>query len=197
MVGMKYDPDTHHRHTVRLQGYDYSQTGAYFVTLCTQGRKCLFGDIVDGQMRLNNAGKIVAGEWMKTAEMRNDIELDEWAIMPNHFHAILVIVRRGDLLVALDLPVTVAQSTARNILRTGRPAGRPYGPPPRSIGAVMAGFKSAVAKRINEWRQTPGVPLWQRNYWEHVIRSEPELNGTREYIRNNPAQWELDTLYNM
>ena len=160
------------RRSIRLQGYDYSQAGAYFVTLCTQNRECLFGEIVNGEMRLNEAGRVVADEWINTAEIRDEIELDEWVVMPNHFHGILVItVGRGDRRVA------------------------PTGPQPRSIGAVMAGFKSAATKRINELRQTPGMKLWQRNYWEHIVRNEPELNRIREYIHNNPAQWVLDKLY--
>ena len=160
------------RRSIRLQGYDYSQAGAYFVTLCTQNRECLFGEIVNGEMRLNEAGRVVADEWINTAEIRDEIELDEWVVMPNHFHGILVItVGRGDRRVA------------------------PTGPQPRSIGAVMAGFKSAATKRINELRQTPGMKLWQRNYWEHIVRNEPELNRIREYIHNNPAQWVLDKLH--
>lgn len=160
------------RRSIRLQGYDYSQAGAYFITLCTQDRECLFGEIVHGKMRLNDAGRIVADEWVKTAEIRDEIELDEWVLMPNHFHGILVIADgRGDRRVA------------------------PTGPQPRSVGAVMAGFKSVVTKRINGLRQTPGAKLWQRNYWEHIVRNEPELKRIREYIHNNPAQWELDKLH--
>lgn len=166
------------RRSIRLQGYDYSQAGAYFVTICTHNRECLFGDIVHGEMRLNDAGRVVADEWLKTAEIRTEIELDAWVVMPNHFHGILVIADcRGD----------------RRVARTIRPVA-PTGPQPRSVGAVMAGFKSAVTKRINQLRQSPGAKLWQRNYWEHIVRNEPELNRIREYIRNNPARWELDKL---
>ncbi|MGR9087931.1 MAG: transposase [Gammaproteobacteria bacterium] len=123
-------------------------------------------------MRLNDAGRIVADEWLKTAEIRDEIELDAWVVMPNHFHGVLVITDgRGDRRVA------------------------PTGPQPRSIGAVMAGFKSAVTKRINELHHTPAAKLWQRTDWEHIVRNEPELNRIREYIHNNPAQWELDKLH--
>ena len=187
MSGRDYDPSNgqatgrspqRNRRSIRLQGYDYSKAGAYFVTICTQNRECLFGEIVNGEMRLNEAGRVVADEWLKTAEIRDEIELDEWVVMPNHVHGILVIAdRRGDPPVA----------------PTNRPVA-PTGPQPRSIGAVMAGFKSAATKRINELRQTPGIKLWQRNYWEHIVRNEPELNRIQEYIHNNPAQWELDSL---
>ncbi len=169
---MKYNPQMHRRRSIRLKGYDYSQAGAYFITICTPNRECLFGDIVDGKMRINDAVDIIADEWLETAEIRNEIELDEWVMMPNHFHGIVVIADgRGDRRIA------------------------PTGPQPRSIGAVMAGFKSAATKRINELHQTPGAKLWQRNDWEHIIRNESELGRIREYIRNNPAQWELDKLH--
>lgn len=88
---MKYDPSVHHRRSIRLRGYNYSQVGAYFVTVCTQNRKCLFGDIGDGEMQLNEVGRVVAAEWIKTAEIHAEIELDEWVVMPNHFNGILVI----------------------------------------------------------------------------------------------------------
>ena len=123
-------------------------------------------------MLLNDAGKIVEDEWLKSGEIRNEILLDEWVVMPNHFHGILIITdtRRGDRPVAPTRP----------------------GPKPKSIGALMSGFKSAVTKRINKMRGTPGAKLWQRNYWERVIRDGNELNRMREYIINNPLTWEKD-----
>nr|VFJ44204.1 MAG: hypothetical protein BECKFW1821A_GA0114235_100619 [Candidatus Kentron sp. FW]VFJ58227.1 MAG: hypothetical protein BECKFW1821B_GA0114236_104011 [Candidatus Kentron sp. FW] len=99
-IEMIYNPDIHHRRSIRLRGYDYSQAGAYFVTICTQNQECLFGKIADGEMRLNDAGKIVAEEWTRSEVIRDEIELDEWVVMPNHFHGILVITGRGDRRVA-------------------------------------------------------------------------------------------------
>jgi len=212
---MNYNPTVHHRRSIRLQRYDYSCAGAYFITCCTHNRLCLFGNIVDKQMCLNDAGRIVVDEWTKTPDIRNEIILDQWVVMPNHFHGIMIITN----------------DTIRNITGSpgyissslqGRPAGKadrgdhmgpvsqkgtsahngegdrrvaPTGPKPRSIGAIMAGYKSAVTKRINEMRHTPGMALWQRNYWEHVIRDESEMDSLRQYIQNNPAQWEFDKLY--
>ncbi|NCC26025.1 MAG: transposase [Deltaproteobacteria bacterium] len=165
------------RRSIRLQGYDYSQAGAYFVTICTQNRECLFGEIENGEMRLNDAGRMVADEWLKTAEIRDEIELDEWVVMPNHFHGIVV--------------VTACRGTARRA-----PTMERFGQPiVGSVPTIIRSFKSAVTKHINELRQTPGMKLWQRNYWEHIVRNEPELNRIREYIHNNPAQWEMDKLY--
>src|SRR3990170_162851 len=168
---MRYDRDKHRRRSVRLRGYDYGRAGAYFVTLCAHDRASLFGEIVDGVMRLNDLGRVVDSEWLKTPRMRPQVELDEHVVMPNHFHAILVVVDMG-----------------RGVLQ--------YAPTLRSpsltVGAIVRGFKSAVTKRINQIRQTPGVAVWQRNYHEYVIRSEGELVRIRQYIADNPAQWELD-----
>ena len=165
------------RRSLRLKGYDYSQAGAYFVTICTQNRACLFGHIADGQMVLNEYGKIVRDEWLKSSEIRNEIELDEFVVMPNHFHGIAWIVG-------------VHEKCHNAVL--GAHGRAPLRREPRSLGSLTAGFKSAVTKRINEIRRTPGVKLWQRNYYEHVIRDENELNSVREYIINNPAQWDTD-----
>lgn len=170
------NPDPHHRRSIRLQGYNYSLPGAYFVTMCVQNRVCLFGEIENGKMVLNEAGRIVYDEWVKSAELRNEIKLDEFVVMPNHLHGIIMITEpacKGDRRVA---PTT-------------------NGPKPNSIGAMIAGFKSAAAKRINCLRRTPGVPVWQRNYYEHIIRNEDELNRVREYIINNPLNWHLDENY--
>ena len=170
------------RRSIRLKGYDYSRSGGYFITVCVRNRECLFGEIRDGEMRLNEWGRIVADEWMKTARIRNEIELDEWVIMPNHFHGIIIV------------RATVG-ATGRSPVHGAGGAGGAAGPKSKSIGAVMAGFKSAVTKRINMIRKTPGARIWQRNYWEHIIRGELELSRIREYIRNNPGKWESDRHY--
>jgi putative transposase len=172
-------PDRHHRRSIRLQGYDYSQAGAYFITICTNNRECLFGEIIDNKMSFKNFGIIVSDEWVKSAAIRSEIELDEFVVMPNHFHGI-VFLRRGD------------RPIARNGDQPVAPTGQQRGPQSRSLGALMAGYKSAVTKRINEIRMMPGVPVWQRDYYEHVIRNDVELNGIREYIINNPLNWALD-----
>ena len=162
------------RRSIRLRGYDYSQAGAYFLTVCVQNRECLFGEIADGQMALNDAGKVVADEWMKIAKIRNEIELDKWIVMPNHFHGVLVINDSVGAIHESPLQMTVTQRRNMEL--------------PKLIGR----FKMLSSKRINEIRNTSDVKLWQRNYYEHVIRNDDELNRIREYIANNPAQWEMD-----
>ncbi|PIP11995.1 MAG: transposase [bacterium (Candidatus Stahlbacteria) CG08_land_8_20_14_0_20_40_26] len=161
----------HHRHSIRLNHYDYFQPGAYFITICTHNRKCMLGNIVNGEMRANKFGRIIETEWLKTPQIRKNVELDEYVVMPNHFHAILFIIRRG-----------VLQYAPTNKFRS----------PSQTIGSIVRGFKSAVTKRTNKLRNTPGIPVWQRNYYERVVRNENELNRIREYIQNNPLKWELD-----
>ncbi|RWX43633.1 REP element-mobilizing transposase RayT [Candidatus Electrothrix aarhusensis] len=196
---MAYNPEIHHRRSIRLQGYDYSRAGAYCITLCTHERECLFGEITDGEMHLNNIGRIVADEWLKTPVIRAEIELDEWVVMPNHFHGIMVITdasatNRDD--VKKRNTGNYRRADNRPVGRfTGRPPVAPTGPKPKSVGAVMAGFKSSVTGRVNTYRQSPGSEVWQRNYWDHIIRNETELDTLRQYIITNPARWEQDSLY--
>jgi REP element-mobilizing transposase RayT len=183
---MTYNPDIHHRHSIRLKDYDYSQAGAYFVTICAWQRECLFGEIVDGVMILNDVGRIVETVWCHLPEQFKNATLDEYVIMPNHFHGIIFL---SDSVGATPSARPDTQMSEKD----GRPVGiAPTGPLPGSIGAVMAQFKSNVTKRINKFRNNPGCPVWQRNYYERVIRNEDELSRAREYIVNNPMKWELD-----
>jgi REP element-mobilizing transposase RayT len=146
---MSYNPNLHHRRSIRLKGYDYSQPGAYFVTICTHNRKCLFGAIDDGQVRLNPEGLIVSDSWAWLAAQYTYVDLDAWVIMPNHSHGIVVITDKGGSRTA---------PTAKQ----------------KPIGRLVGALKTVSTRRINEFRQTPGVIIWQRNYWEHIVRNEPE-----------------------
>ena len=174
-------PANRHRKSIRLKGYDYSQPGAYFVTICTQDRECLFGEIEEGQVRLNRYGSIVEQEWLRTPSVRPQVELDTYVIMPNHVHGIIIIHQSK----RIGLPIVGAT-------RRVAPTQRPTGPSSGSLGAIMAQFKSLVTKRSNELRNTPGTSVWQRNYHEHVIRNEDDFSRVREYIINNPTLWEGD-----
>ncbi|MFQ3583079.1 MAG: transposase [Chloracidobacterium sp.] len=169
------------RRSIRLQGYDYTQPGAYFVTIVARDRVCLFGEVVGGEMQLNEYGQIVCEEWFKTTALRPYVRLDEneFVVMPNHVHGIIRIV--DDV-----------GATRRVAPTTDTMDATPPGPEPGSIGAIIGQFKSVTAKRINTRRGTPGLPVWQRNYYEHIIRNEESLNRIREYIGSNPMQWELD-----
>lgn len=183
---MSYNPDIHHRRSIRLKGYDYSSDGAYFVTICAWQRECLFGDIVNGEMQLNDYGLAVDAVWCDLPERFNHVSLDEYVIMPNHFHGIILLT---DTVGAIP--------TGRPIVDYADKGGRavgvaPTGPVSGSIAAIMAQFKSNVTKRLNSFRNNPGCPVWQRNYYERVIRNDNELARAREYIHNNPMRWEID-----
>jgi putative transposase len=163
-----------HRRSIRLKEYDYSQPGEYFVTICTYNHECTLGEIINGEMRLNEIGKIVEEEWLRTAIIRPDIQLDLYVIMPNHIHGIIVLNEcRGTL------------QRAPTVERFGKPTSN-------SIPTIVRLFKSATTKRINEIRGTPRMPFWQRNYYDHVIRNDKELNNIRDYILNNVLQWAVE-----
>jgi len=170
-----------HRRSIRLKGYDYTQAGAYFVTICTKDRACLFGDVADGVMRLNQMGHIVRQCWLAIPDHFPHVLLDEFVVMPNHVHGILVIMPTHDV-----------GATHASPLQNDDTPTRPRGPQPRSVASIVGSFKSAAAKRINEHRGTPGAPIWQRNYYEHIIRDDESLNRIRQYIAENPLHWYLD-----
>jgi REP element-mobilizing transposase RayT len=180
---MPYDPETHHRRSIRLKGYDYTHAGAYFITIVTQGRECLFGEIVDGEMRVNEYGQIVRDEWMKTRILRPQVILDEFVVMPNHIHGIICV----------EDDTVGAQHRCAPTMSTIPPRGvTPNNVVPGSLGAIIRAFKSAVTKQINDRRGTPGATVWQRNYYEHIIRNDHSLQRIREYILTNPLRWHLD-----
>ena len=159
-----YDPKKHHRRSIRLKGYNYSSEGFYFITICTEGRRCLFGTIINGKMVLNDYGKIVDNEWQNTIKIRNgDVVLHEYVIMPNHIHAIIQI-HRG------------VSHTPNEISHT------PFQSSSKTLGAIIRGFKGAVSKQI-------GKSIWQRNYYESIINDEQAFENISKYIRNNPAKW--------
>jgi len=167
---MKFNPERHHRRSIRLKEYDYAQPGWYFITICTQDHAILFGDILKGSMVLNNAGKIIKKFWLRIPELREYIELDEFIIMPNHFHGIMIIIENLNHVRATD---SVAPTLK-----------------PNSIGSILGQFKSATTKEIKKYHFSHFK--WQRNYYEHIIRNENDLNHIRKYIRENPLKWNND-----
>jgi REP element-mobilizing transposase RayT len=181
----RYDPQKHHRRSIRLKGWDYRRPGWYFVTMVVQNRECLFGRVENKKMVLNDFGKICNECWLAIPDHFKNVQLDEYQIMPNHVHGIIVITKLG------DNPGVVG---ARHVspLQQQSQQYPPRGPKPGSIGAIIGSFRSAVSNRINKIRRTPGAKLWQRNYYEHIIRDENELNRIRWYIKNNPLKWPGD-----
>ncbi len=250
---MTYDPEIHHRRSIRLKGYDYAEAGAYFVTICVYGRECLFGEVVEGTVRLNPAGEAVQAVWQGLPEHYPSVVLDAFVVMPNHVHAIVILKRQTGA--TPESPVgagletgaglrpapTSAQNTpgivmmeqgSVGVVSAGmvsvrtvsvgavsvgaglRPAqdynmdrsdqgrsdqGRSETCPYRGHGGEVAplseivrAFKSFSSRHINRLRDNPGVPVWQRNYYERIMRNDDELNRARTYIAENPLKWAED-----
>ncbi len=293
----------HHRRSIRLRNYDYTQCGAYFVTICTEERRCIFGQVVGGEMVVNEWGQIVAEEWEQTAIIRPNVELDAFVVMPNHVHAIIVIADDGrggrgmdgrgmmhhaptdapteyitptgtptphdpqtapggtgvmddrgitpggtgrggrgmdgrgmmhhaptEYIAPTDTPTPYDPQTTpggmgvmddRGITPGGMGRGgrgmmhhaptnppteyiAPTNPPtirefskpiPNSLPTIIGAFKAAITRRINRLPNPPDYAIWQRNYYEHIIRNEISLNHIRAYIANNAAKWAVDSLY--
>jgi REP element-mobilizing transposase RayT len=178
---MKYSPDIHHRRSIRLKGYDYSQAGVYFVTICTQNRECLFGEITNGDVRLNDAGRMVERWWLELSKKFPTIEIGRYIIMPNHLHGILVF--QYHKVVGADLRVCPNSKQGAHI-------GAP-------LPTIVQWFKTMTSNEYIRGAQKHTWPplqgkLWQRNYFERIIRNEDELIRTSEYILNNPAIWAED-----
>ena len=175
------------RQSIRLPEYDYSHTGLYFLTFCTHHHLHLFGEIINGEMKLNEFGGIVKDEWEMSEKIRDEIKLHEYVIMPNHFHAIVEIVpvgANGRSPVHCDMPVYCDTPQMCKMPKMQS----------KSIGSLIAGYKSSVTTKINIISKAPGKKLWQRNYWEHIVRNSNELIRIREYIINNPKTWNNDKL---
>ena len=218
---MPYNPNKHHRRSIRLKGYDYTQAGLYFVTICLQDRKNLFGKIENGEMILNDAGKMVE-KWYRELENKfGDIKCHEMVIMPNHFHCIIenVGIVGGDLRVdPNDSDPNVPGE--RNVMVDPNVMGDPNVPGERNVMGdpnvpgernVMGEHRGSPLHCVIQWFKTMstneyirgvkqfGWPsfnrkLWQRNYWEHIIRDERAYHRISEYIIHNPKNWENDKL---
>jgi putative transposase len=187
---MTYNPKKHHRRSIRLSGYDYTQIGAHFTTICTYQKQCWFGDVVNGEMQHNQLGVIVHTFWQAIPRRSSHIELDAFVVMPNHLHGILIIT---------DARATQPQSFASldnfidlPLQNTNTPTTEKFGKPVAgSIPTVIRSFKSSVTKRINLMRKTRHPPIWQRDYYERIIRQDG-LDNVRQYIINNPFKWADD-----
>lgn len=205
---MSRNPDLHHRRSIRLREYDYAAPGAYFITICTRNREPLFGKIADGIMRLNEMGRIVESIWYQIPAHFPRVELDALVVMPDHVHGIIAITDAvcGSVGAGSSRPcipskppisnaVTPYQTNVEPPPDSGAGKPRPYNAftpihsDSRTLGQVVAYWKYQAAKHINVSRGSPGNPVWQRNYFEHVIRNEQSLNRIRRYIAENPARW--------
>ncbi|MDD5094035.1 MAG: transposase [Dehalococcoidia bacterium] len=186
---MKYDPDKHHRRSIRLKDYDYSQAGAYFVTICIQNRECLLGDVLDGEMHLSQAGEMVIRVWDDLTVRYPAVALDEFVVMPNHVHGIVIV---GALFVGAQQMAGIKPAISADDV-TVRAGTRPA----PTLSEIIGTFKSITTKEYTVGvAQNGWAPfhqrLWQRNYYEHIIRNEDDLNQIREYIQTNPLNWDHD-----
>jgi REP element-mobilizing transposase RayT len=252
----QYNPNKHHRKSIRLKGYDYSQAGLYFITICCQNRGHLFGNVINKQMILNDAGKMIENQWQKLPDRFKNVELHEYVVMPNHFHGVLQIVgatlvvaqnenmvaqnenmvaqnenmvaqnenvvaqnenmvAQNENMVAQNENVVaqnenmVAQNTNNentniHVVDIVNQKGQPQGIAPteteKTVGDIIGAFKSITTVEYingvknNNWKPFNGK-LWQRNYWENIIRNDNSYQKISEYIINNPSKWNDDTFY--
>ena len=179
---MKNHFDKYRRQSRRLSGFDYSSWGCYYITICTENKQPFLGAIIDGQMVLSEAGKIVKKEWERTPDIRpaQDIFLDEYVIMPDHFHAIIIFgyPLLGDKFLGMHM---TQNSKAK------------FKSPSKNLGAVIRGFKGACTSRIRKFCN-PSFE-WQDNYYDHIIRNFESLENIRNYIRGNPGNWNRDLVF--
>jgi|ERR1700722_7711031 len=204
---MPFDPALHHRRSIRLRAYDYAEAGAYFVTVCVQGRKCLFGTVRDSTVALTPSGRIVVDTWNALPGRYPTVDLNAFVVMPNHMHGILVLTEpnaipkeaEGGETPPLQAPGIASAKQAEGGETPPLPAiERPRAATQRkrpTLGQIVAFFKYQSTRAINTLTGTPGVRVWQRNYYEHVIRDETSLDNLRTYVVENPLRWELDTLH--
>jgi putative transposase len=166
---MSYEREMHRRRSIRLKNFDYTQAGAYFITLCIQDRRCIFGHI-EGEMILNDMGTIVTDAWEWLGRQYDHVGLDTYIVMPNHLHGIIILSEPGK---------GGSRTTPTIKQRKTTPDGKTNPPRHKPLGRLIGAFKTISTKHINLLRQTPGVSVWQRNYWEHIIRNERSLDAVR------------------
>ena len=190
--------NTKNRHSIRLKGYDYSQPGAYFITICIQNKQCLLGNIVNRKMIMNDSGIMVRNIWQQLPKRFNHINTEIFIVMPNHVHGIISIHGRGESCIRPESCIH-PESHIHPESCTGDHKDRPYGTLPNTIGRIVQAFKSTTTlEYVHGVNQSAWIPfekkLWQRNYYEHIIRDQKDFNRIYEYIENNPLNWQSDCL---
>ncbi len=180
---MPFDYNKPRRKEIRLRGYDYSRDGLYYVTICTKDRKCLFGEIKDGEMHKNEYGQILESVWNDLPSHYTNIVLHEHIVMPDHFHAIIQIDNGrvgGNASVGGGLKPSPTDT---------QPSESGMQPTKHGLAEFVRALKTFSARKINELRKMQGTPVWQRNYYEHIIRNDDDYCRTVNYIKENPARW--------
>ncbi len=192
-----YNLEIHHRRSIRLKGYDYSQEGLYFVTICIHEHRCLLGEVKNGEMILNEYGQLVEYTWNDLPNHNPNIRLGAFCVMPNHVHGIIEIIgiNRADLESAptnTTDATNVMDAMDDAVVRAGSKPALANNP----LSEIIRQFKTFSARRINARRATPGIAVWQRNYYEHIIRHQQSFENISNYIETNPARWNNDKFYN-
>ena len=195
-----YNPQMHNRRSIRFKGYDYTQAGLYFITICCQNRACLFGEIENGKMMLNDAGAIANDCWLNIPNHFPNAILHEYVIMPNHVHGIIELVGANNHSPVSELhsPVSKLHSPKNkknnnSVIGDNRAKNvSPLRSPSKTVGSVVRGFKIGVTKWMRQ--NTDTFYIWQRNYWEHIIRDDISYENISQYIINNPTKWNNDKL---
>jgi REP element-mobilizing transposase RayT len=166
----------------RLRDWDYAASGAYFVTICTKGKRPFFGEVIDDAVRLSPIGQIAEQEWRRTETLRPNVSLDEFIIMPNHLHGIIVLPEGVETFCKTSLQRPDWYAHAKTMSALSPRAG--------SLGVIIRSYKGAVTR----WARAHGYPhfAWQRGYYDHIIRGPHDLDRIRHYIQHNPAKWALD-----
>jgi len=193
------------RKSLRLRDHDYAAPGGYFVTICTQGKRCVFGRIEAGKMQLNPAGQAVQQAWLGLPQRFPSLYLDTFVVMPNHMHGVLVFVGAGLAPPAAASPITIVgakmllfanskDSAPAGVLAATSAGGASPAPTGRSFALrdVVRAFKSISTIAVNRAQRRRGVQLWQRNYYEHIVRNGDDLDNIRRYVFDNPLRWDLD-----
>ena len=185
---MPYDPNPYHRRSIRLKGYDYSLSGAYFVTICVHYGQCLLGEIVDDEIHPSSFGQIAADCWNDLPNHYRHMSLDAFIVMPNHVHGIVVLTDTP------GGPITHPDQYNEAIpIEGGMDGAHASKRPP--LSEIIRAFKTFSAKQINLQQKRTGTSFWQRNYYEHIIRNERSYFAIRDYIVNNPVNWNKDQLH--
>lgn len=185
---MQFDPKKHHRRSIRLPGYDYAEPGGYFVTIVVQHRRILLGEVNGGCVLLSPAGEMVKAVWEETPQRFPGVEVDTFVVMPNHFHGVVIIRppnRVGAQFIAPNSQSFPVDAGGMNPARAKNPADTNP-----SLGEIVRAFKAVSTRRIRTRGMTSFA--WQRNYYEHIIRDEDDLNRVRQYVIENPVYWEQD-----
>ena len=185
--------------SARLQSWDYRRPAAYFVTICTRNKHCCLGEVVEGEVALSTIGRIVAEEWRNTPCLRGNIELDEWQVMPNHLHGIIIIKdvkTAGRAVCGRNAPAEILYNHPPGIETFRRNVSRPH-LRSGSLGSIIGQFKSVSTKRV--WAAGFRDFAWQARFYDHIIRNQDSLEKIRDYIRHNPLTWrpEEDTIENL